>query len=441
MIAPMPILEDTSRPITAGLPQDDRNLRSQGRAGTSPGVNIEPGTDDDGWVVPPPVRLEDGSTVQLYKDGEALHAAFEGIKKARRRICLEVYIFASDATGQAFAELLCRKAREGVQVYVIYDSFGSVGTDRSMFLEMRRAGVMIQAFHPIRPWEVRFSWRPFNRDHRKLLIIDDHIAGLGGLNVGAEYAGSWVVPPEMVKCEPWRDNGMSVIGPSARHFLKAFAQMWRYITTGGRITKALLIHNLHGFDGRRIIPDVPLIEPDHLGVMATVPTLQTPITTLFQKMASGARRSIDLTMAYFAPADEMISALTRAARRGVRVRLMLPQVCDVQLLVTAARSFYDTLMAAGVEVYERKGAVLHAKSMVVDAEYSILGSSNLDYRSIEYNCELSAVVRSKEFGRQMCDLFENDVCYADRIKPDVWRRRPFLDRVGQWAVKRARYLL
>src|SRR5689334_1088512 len=165
------------------------------RAGTAPGINIRPGSDDDGWIVPQPVTLTDGTQIQLYKDGEALHAALEAIRAARRRICLEVYIFADDDTGHAFAEALCRRARDGVRVFVIYDSFGSRGVggrEPEMFHEMRRNGVRLEQFHPMRPWECQFSWRPGNRNHRKLLLVDHDIAGMGGLNVGAEYAGSWV---------------------------------------------------------------------------------------------------------------------------------------------------------------------------------------------------------------------------------------------------------
>src|SRR6476620_10563869 len=106
---------------------------AEGEAGTSSGVNISPGSDDDGWVVPPPVMLSDGTRVQLHKAGEALHAAYQAIERARHRVCLEVYIFADDPTGRAFADLLCAKARQGVSVYVLYDSFGSMSTDREMF--------------------------------------------------------------------------------------------------------------------------------------------------------------------------------------------------------------------------------------------------------------------------------------------------------------------
>jgi len=143
-------------------------------------------------------------------------------------------------------------------------------------------------------------------------------------------------------------------------------------------------------------------------------------------------------MAYFAPHDDLIDELCAAAKRGVRVRLMLPGRCDVRPLLIAARSFYETLMAAGVQVYEREAVILHAKTMVIDGVISMIGSTNLDYRSIEYNLELSALIRSREFGRQMEDLFDNDVRYARRMTLKKWRHRPTLDRLVQWGVSRAR---
>ena len=158
-------------------------------------------------------------------------------------------------------------------------------------------------------------------------------------------------------------------------------------------------------------------------------------------MVGGARQSLLLTMAYFAPHDALAEALVAAARRRLRVRLMLPSLSDVKLLLIAARSFYERLMDAGVEIYERQDVVLHAKTMVVDGHTTVIGSANLDHRSIEYNCELSAIVRSDELGAQMHELFEHDVQFARRIDPDGWRGRPVADRFWQWAVSRARYLL
>ena len=398
----------------------------QGKFGTSSGLNTCPGSDDDGWVVPEPVTLSDGSRLQLHKDGEALHAAYQAIKSARESICLEVYIFASDPTGRAFADLLCAKARSGIRVYVIYDSFGSMHTDRRMFDGMRACGIRLQEFHPILPWETRYSWRPFNRDHRKLLVIDRRIAGIGGLNIGAEYAGSWIVSESVKECDAWRDNGVGISGPAVGMFLAAFVRSWKYVSHGGRIRRAEYSANL--LDGQ-------------LGVLASVPTVNSPLRPNLCKLMRSARQSLYMTMAYFAPDDALVEELCRAARRDVRVRLMLPGRCDVPLVRIAARSFYETLLNCGIEIYERQGVVLHGKTMVIDGCTTVMGSANLDYRSIEFNAEISAVIRSPEFGRQMQALFDNDVHFSRKIGLAEWRRRPYRDRFVQWAVSRARYLL
>ncbi|MDB5305728.1 MAG: Bac cardiolipin: cardiolipin [Phycisphaerales bacterium] len=393
------------------------------------GINLRTGFEDDGWRTPPPVVLSDGTQIQLFKDGEGLSAAYEAIKQAKHLVCLEVYIFGDDETGRAFADLLCAKASQGVRVYVIYDSFGTrglAGEEPEMFRRMRASGVRVQIFHPMRPWECLYSWRPVNRDHRKLLVIDGDTAGLGGLNVAAEYAGSWVVPSRREPCDFWRDNAIGIRGPGARMLMQSFARTWNYIARGGSTRRAELIHNL--YDGE-------------LGVMAVVPTLNSPLRPFLYRMLREARRSILMTMAYFAPDDPLIEGLCSAARRGVKVRLMLPAKCDVPVVRLCAHSFYETLLSAGVEIYERQCAVLHAKTMVVDERTTVIGSTNLDYRSIEYNCEVSAIIRSEEFGRQMCTLFENDIGFSKPIRLAEWRGRPIWDRFVLWAVSRARYLL
>lgn len=429
-------------------PRLPRHLCAESAAGVALGLNLKPGSDDDGWIVPDPVQLTDGSVVQLYKDGEALHAAFEAIKAAKQRICLEMYIFASDETGRAFADLLCEKARAGLRVYLIYDSFGSIASDSEMFRKMALAGVKLREFHPFWPWEGKFSWRPLNRDHRKLLVVDSDVAWLGGLNMAGEYAGSWVVPSKMKAGEFWRDNGIGIKGPVARKFLQAFSQSWYYVTRRGRMRTAEFIYNLDGVCGECEWPIKKRkkhgkIESGggaegQLGILASAPTRHSPLRPFLNKLFREARSSISLTMAYFAPHDDLIDELCAAARRGVRVRLMLPGICDVRALLIAARSFYETLMTAGVQVYEREGVILHAKTMVIDGVISMIGSTNLDYRSIEYNLELSAIIRSAALGAQIEGVFDNDIKYANRMSLNKWRHRPKWDRVVQWAVSRAR---
>jgi cardiolipin synthase len=467
---PVTVPDGGTRAHPADLDQQcDEGPPKQLGPGVSAGVNIAPGSEDDGWVVPEPVRLADGTTVQLYKDGEALHAAYDAIARAKFLICLEVYIFANDDTGRAFTELLCKKARDGVRVYVLYDDLGSLGSGELM-KRMAAAGGRLAAFHPVAPWECKFGWRPWNRDHRKVLIIDNEIGGTGGLNIGANYAGSWVVrnvrnvssrmagprlgrvvgsaaarvagssaenaigdvdgdgKPESMQCDFWRDTAIGLRGPGAKQLQQAFARSWHYVSRGGRIRRAEYIHEIDGAENT-------------MGVLASTPTMNSPLLPLLTRIMRGARDSLMLTMAYFVPDDPLVKELCAAAHRGVRVRLMLPGRSDVKLVQVAARSYYERLMCAGVEIFERQMVVLHAKTMVADGRVSIVGSTNLDHRSVEYNCEISAIFRSEPFGKLMVDLFENDVRYAKRIDPAEWRRRPNSDRIIQWAVSRARYLM
>jgi len=431
-----------------GLPPDN----AQGTAGTSAGINIAPGSNDDGWTIPHPVTLSDGTRVQLYKDGEGLRAAYEAIQSAKRRICLEMYIFASDETGMAFAELLAEKARQGLKVFVLYDSLGSLATDEKMFLMMRRAGVIVREFHPFWPWKGKSQWRPFNRDHRKLLVIDDDVAWMGGLNIAGEYAGSWVVKSGGPVLEPWRDSAVGIHGPAAREYRQVFRRTWNYAKQRTHVRELEYVHNLDGICGERCQWPFPATHrprrgvnlfdtPEgagQLGILASVPQRHSPLRPFLNRLIRDARKSVMLTMAYFAPHDDLIEELCRAARRGVRVQLMLPGRGDVKVLMIAARSFYETLMTAGVQIYERQGAVLHAKTMVIDGLISMVGSTNLDYRSIEFNLEVSTLIRSRTFGGQMIHLFENDIHYAKRIKPDRWRKRPVRDRFVQWLVSRVR---
>jgi cardiolipin synthase len=400
------------------------------RAGFASGINLCAGCDDDGWTVPPPVTLRDGTRLQLHKDGESLRAAYQTIEQAKRLVCVEMYIFADDVTGHAFAELLSRRAREGVKVYVIYDSFGSRGPFGGMTEPrrmMKSAGVELEQFHPMRPWECNFSWHPFNRDHRKLFIVDDYAAGLGGLNIGTEYAGSWIV--QDAKGDFWRDNAVGIRGPGAALFHRAFRQTWRYVKRGGKMRR---------LNYAEFVDDINT----DLAVLASGPTMDSPLRPTIGKLLRSAKRSITMTMAYFAPDDALAEELCVAAKkRKVRVRMMLPGVTDVPMVRLAGRAFYDKLLAAGVEVYERQHAVLHAKTLCIDGEITVIGSGNLDYRSIEYNCELSAIVRSAQFGQQMEMLFENDTHFAKRITKAEWFRLPQWDRFVQWAVSRARYVL
>ena len=425
------------------------------------GLNVRPGPDDDGWADTPPVTLDDGTRLHLYKDGEAAAAAYDAIQSARWRVLLEIYIWPDDETGRCFAELLAKKAREGVKVFVIFDSFGSLMADAKMFASMREAGVQVLEFHPMTPWHSRWGWRPLNRDHRKLVVVDDRLAGVGGLNIGNDYAGTWVAHDAKVGLdELWRDAGIGFVGKEATEmFARAFDCTWSYLTERVKMRRALVVEGLdvgvrragrlgkvrHAYNEFQPRPGkhpTDLIEPGRsIACIGSAPTLASPLRPFLYRLVRDARKSLLLTMAYFAPDDELIEGLCAAARRGVRVRLVIAGKTDAKVLLVAARAFYRRLLEAGCEVYERQGAMLHQKSIVADGELTILGSTNLDYRSIEFNLELSAVVRSRELARQVELMFDHDTKFSNRIELSDWRERPYADRLVQWAVSRLRYLL
>ena len=462
-------MSENFEPITTALDKKADEFRrgqpsaAHAEAAQRRGLNLEPGSGDDGWETPPPVDLEDGTRLQLFKDGEALKAAYDAVAAAKQRVFAEVYIWPSDDTGRAFAELLAKKAGEGVAVYAIYDGLGSAFAERAMFEQMRRGGVRLIEFHPLLPWQSRYSWRPGNRDHRKLLVVDDQIAGVAGLNLGNRYAGSWVAKVAKLDASTlWRDAGVGIVGPGAATFSRAFIRTWNYCLHRGPIRETLWFDGIdagRAAKGSRVgkafqlkpgerprpvpghFPEDTLDAGRQLACMAGAPTLSSPLRPFLYQLIRDARKSLSLTIAYFAPDDEMIRLLCAAAERGVRVRFMFAGKSDVMALVWAARSFYQRLMDAGCEVYEREHVLLHQKSIVVDANLGILGSTNLDYRSIEFNLELSAVVRSPRFARQLEDLFDHDIGYARKIDPVAWREQKWRDRAIMWLVNRMRYVL
>ena len=461
----MPALLESIEPVLGrvlGRGGDDIDPDEFAEAAAEFGLNVRPGGDDDGWHETPPVTLADGTTLHLYKDGEALGRVFEAVAAARSQVMVETYIWSDDATGNAFADLLAEHARNGLKVFAIYDGVGSAFSGSRPFAVMREAGVQVVEFHPPHPLRCFKPWRPFNRDHRKLFVIDGDTAGIGGLNIGDRYAGKWVRPDATPNpARMWRDVGVGIRGPAAATFARAFAATWRYCLQRHSIDQTL---HVEGIDvpppakgdrvgkvreGRHpkygpmsgVYPEDVLEVGRDIASLGTSPTLASPLRPFLYRIVRDARQSIDLTMAYFAPDDELIDGLCEAARRGVAVRLMFAGRTDVNAMKAAARSFYRRLLEAGAAVYERQGAMLHQKTIVVDANLSVLGSTNLDYRSIEFNLELSAVIRSDSFAGQLRALFDLDVTKARQMDLETWRRQPTRDRFVQWAVSRMRYLL
>lgn len=363
-------------------------------------------------------QLLRGNTARLLVDGPATFAAMKAaIAAARHRILVEFYIVEDEGVAAEVADLLREKAAAGVSVALMYDSVGSLGTASAFFDRLRDGGVAVCAFNPINPLERPGHWGLLQRNHRKMLAVDSDVAFTGGINLSNVYAeGSFgsarrVKPPQDVERQGWRDTQVELHGPVVPALAAVFRESWLRQGCEGRLPPAPAPRV--AAPGQRVIKLVAG-DPDH-GVNPTYKALLNGI--------DASQRSVQLTMAYFAPGPELIEALCDAARRGVAVSLVLPGRSDVKMVLHAARSRYAQLLEAGVQIHEMSHAVMHAKTAVIDGVLSSVGSSNLDWRSIVGNNEIDVIVLGDDFGDQMQALFKRDVAASERIDAGRWAQR------------------
>lgn len=390
---------------------------SAGLAAAAPGTLLRHHLDFMETQGGPP--LVAGNQARLLIDGPAAyHAMFQALEGATNHINIEVYIFQDDAVGRDLAELLERKQRAGVQVNLIYDSVGCISTPRALFDRLRASGVQVREFNPVGPGVFDLN----HRDHRKITVVDGLVAYTGGINFSGVYARGSSAPriDRDRTTEGWRDTQIEVRGPAVAEFQRLFLDTW---------------HKLDGTDAAAVnyFPEAPAQGDKLVRVIGSAPG--DKVNLIYVDLLSAivhARRSIHITMAYFGPDRRTIKELARAARRGVDVTLILPGLSDWRVVLDAGRSHYGELLRAGVKIYERPDALLHAKSVVIDGVWSTIGSSNMDLRSFLHNNEVNAVVLGEEFGRQMEAMFAQDMEEAEHITPQAWKQRPSAQKMREW---------
>jgi len=360
----------------------------------------------------------------LLQDGEHTYAAmFKAITAAKDHINLQTYIIEDDDVGKKFADALIAKQQQGVQVALIYDSVGSLQTPKEYFQRLRDVGIKVVEFNPINPLDTKKSWLVNQRDHRKLLIVDGHSAFLGGVNISNVYSsGSFVKRSSSDKKDraPWRDTHLLVEGPVVNEFQKLFLDTWK--KQKGEPLPARNYFPPPLQKGKEVVRAIGSSSDDDGGGQ---------MYNTFISAINSAETSVYLTIAYFAPDKHIMTALKEAVARSVDVKIILPAKTDSGLIFHAGRSYYDELLNAGIEIYERGDALLHAKTAVIDGVWSTVGSTNLDWRSFLHNDELNAVVLSTAFGAQMNTMFEKDLVASQRITLESWRGRPLGFRVKE----------
>ena len=368
--------------------------------------------------------LTKGNRVTLLADGQATYAAmFKALESAKDHINLESYIIEDDETGRKFADLLLKKEREGVQVHVIYDSLGSVLTPDTFFQRLSDEGIQVVAFNPLNPLAGEKKWGLTHRDHRKILIVDGKVAIIGGVNISKVYSST---PFKRGKNEKipihWRDTDIQIEGPAVAELQKLFLDTWMM----QREEKPAL---------RDYFPELKESGSALVRVIGSTPgeTNRVPFI-VYVSAISFAEKSIHLTNSYFFPDDQIIKALTDAARRGVDVKIILPGITDSLLALHAQRSYYSELLQAGVQLYEHSNSLLHAKTAVVDSVWSTVGSTNMDYLSLLNNDEVNAIILGKEFAGEMEKMFTGDLANSKQIHWEEWKSRPLLPRTREWFV-------
>lgn len=344
--------------------------------------------------------------VQLLRNGaEAYPRMLEAIAGARSFILLETYTFAEDGVGRQFARALVEKARAGVAVRVMYDAVGSKETSREFFGELRRAGCVVNEYNPMtRAFLGGVHGR--RRNHRKLLVVDGTRAFAGGLNIAQEYT-------------VWRDTAVEIEGPAVHDLGKMFLEIWQ------REEKK---------SPRIALPPAPApCGPAVLQIQSSdVWKNRWRMARAYRQAIDAAQRRVWISNAYFVPARSFLTSLRRATRRGVDVRVLVPAKTDIVPVWYATRAFFSRLLRWGVRVFEWRGEMMHAKTIVIDGVTSGVGSFNIDHLSLVRNLELQVNIEDPGFGAAMARMFEEDLESCAEVDAKAWRRRPRTQKWAEW---------
>ena len=352
------------------------------------------------------------NTLQLYDFGQHLYdAMLSAIEHAQETIYLETFIWKDDAIGQAFKKCLAEKAAQGVEVYVVFDSFGNAVVPKQ-FKEFPPVVHTLQYQAIQRPWHV-LDPRRYALEHRKILIVDGHTSFIGGYNIGSPYA------------DTWRDTHLRIEGPAASDLAHSFTEFWnQHNTQNAPITR----HYPRRFDALITIGGTNALQ------------LMFPIRDMYIRAIDRAEKTIHLTNAYFVPDGVLLDALVAAARRGVDVQILVPWISNHLVVDWLARGYFTECLKAGIKVFGYRH-MLHAKTCTIDGQWSTIGTANLDRLSAVGNYEINVEVYDESLAHQMEQIFLSDTTDAIALNLDAWLGRPWYAMLGERILAPLRVLL
>ncbi len=362
-------------------------------------------------------HLFSGNDITVFTSGEEkFEAMLRDIEHAQEHIHLQYFIIENDTSGKRLIQLLERKAREGVQVKVLYDYVGSFYFRPKVLKQMRAAGIEVHPFMELTftQFLFRFNWR----NHRKIVVIDGEVGYVGGMNIADRY-----IIGEKHQL-PWRDTHLRIVGESVTAMQYSFAIDWDF-TTRQLLTTSIKHH------------DDDTVSSNYLVQMVNSGPASrwNNISFVFLKAITLAKHSLFIQTPYFLPSDSLLKAMQSAALAGVDVRLMIPRKPDSLMLRLATGSYLKECLLSGIKIYFYDTGMMHAKVVIIDDEFATTGSTNFDFRSFEHNFEFNALVYSKEFNSKMRAIFEADMQQCTRLSLGKWKQRPLIQKALESIVR------
>ena len=351
-----------------------------------------------------------GNRVEILLNGaEIFPAKLALIRGARRTINYAQYVFEGGQPAEDVAAALAERCRAGIKVNVLLDAVGALAMPSALREEMSSAGCRVESYRPLSPFTIE---RVNYRNHRRILVVD----GLVGVTGGSGTSGKWSGDGRQEG--HWRDTDVLVEGPVIEQLQGAFAENWLEAT-------GVAIGGPEYFPRRRLdskgLVDAQVVRSSPAGG-------STAMYTMFLLALASARHSIHITNPYFVPDDKMINTLLAAANRGVEVVLLIPGAIDHNLVRQASRSEFGRLLKSGVQIYEYRPALLHAKTMIVDGIWATVGSTNLDYRSFALNEELNVAIYDVGTAQRLERIFADDLANSRRVMYKDWKNRGLASR-------------
>ena len=356
-------------------------------------------------------RYLPGNRIAIFHNGtDKFESLFRDIANAQKYIHLQYYIIEDDELGCRLKDCLIERAKAGVKIRVIYDHIGSLRVKKCFFRQMQDAGIEVYPFFRVAfpPFATRINWR----NHRKICVIDGKIGYVGGMNVANRYVNGG-------NFARWRDTHMRVSGSGVAALQYSFAVDWSFM--GHELLEVPVNFEISADEdaaGMQLLTSGPTSEWSN-------------ISMLMLKAIGNAKKRVYIQTPYFLPTDSMLRALQVAALAKVDVRVMIPRYSDSAILTYASYSYVLECLRAGIKIYLYNGGMLHSKTMMIDEDFSSIGSANIDFRSFEHNFESTMFIYSREANAELVGQFMDDLSYSERINLSAWKNRSKLQKAKE----------